>query len=164
MQVGYARRVRVADFADQPCNIARPVALVGEGWTLLVLRQAFMGIRRFEDFQATLGISRSLLAERLRRLVDAGILRRQAYRDAVRTREEYRLTEKGLDLYPVLMALRAWADKHESPAEGPITLYRHRECGGLTEIVHRCSECGEELTARDVHAEPGPGLPAVLRG
>jgi DNA-binding HxlR family transcriptional regulator len=163
MQVGYARAVRVADFADEPCNIARPIALVGEGWTLLVLRQAFLGIRRFEDFQSSLGISRSLLADRLRRLVDAGILRREPYRDAVRTREQYRLTEKGLDLYPVFMALRAWADKHEAPAEGPIALYRHRDCGGLTEIVHRCSECGEELTARDVRPEPGPGMAAVVR-
>jgi DNA-binding HxlR family transcriptional regulator len=163
MQVGYARAVRIADFAEEPCNVARPIALVGEGWTLLVLRQAFLGVRRFEDFQASLGISRSLLADRLRRLVDAGILRREPYRDAVRTRERYRLTEKGLDLYPVLMALRVWADKHESPPEGPIALYRHRDCGGLTEIVHRCSECGEELTARDVRPEPGPGMAAVVR-
>jgi DNA-binding HxlR family transcriptional regulator len=161
MQVGYAARVRVADYRDQPCNIARPIALVGEGWTLLVLRQAFMGTRRFDDFQSALGISRSLLAERLRRLVDAGILRREPYRDAVRTREQYRLTEKGHDLYPVLMALRAWADKHESPEEGPIALYRHSGCGGLTEVVHRCSECGEELGARDVRPEPGPGMAAA---
>src|SRR6187401_2023249 len=95
MQVRYARVVRLADFAEEPCNVARPIALVGEGWTLLVLRQAFLGIRRFEDFQTSLGISRSLLADRLRKLVDAGILRREPYRDAVRTRERYRLTEKG---------------------------------------------------------------------
>ena len=81
--------------------------MLGEGWTLLVLRQAFLGTRRFDDFQRSLGISRSLLTERLRKLVDAGILRREPYRDAVRTRDQYRLTEKGLDLYPALMALRA---------------------------------------------------------
>jgi DNA-binding HxlR family transcriptional regulator len=155
--------MRVADFADQPCNVARPIALLGEGWTLLVLRQAFMGTRRFDDFQRALGISRSLLADRLRRLVDAGILRREPYRDAVRTRDQYRLTEKGLDLYPVLMALRAWSDKHDSPAEGPIALYRHRGCGGVTEIVHRCADCGEELTARDVSPEPGPGMARAVR-
>jgi DNA-binding HxlR family transcriptional regulator len=160
MQVGYARAVRIADHAAQPCNIARPIALLGEGWTLLVVRQAFMGTRRFEDFQGALGISRSLLAERLRRLVDAGVLRREPYRDSVRTREQYRLTEKGLDLYPVLMALRTWADKHESPEAGPLVLYRHRDCGGLTELVHSCSKCGEELSARDVQPEPGPGLTA----
>lgn len=151
----------VADFAEAPCNVARPIALLGEGWTLLVLRQAFMGQRRFDEIQSSLGISRSLLADRLRKLVDAGILRRKPYRDAVRTRDEYRLTEKGLDLYPVLMALRAWSDKHEAPAEGPLVLYRHRDCGGLTELVHCCAECGEELTARDVRPEPGPGLAAV---
>jgi DNA-binding HxlR family transcriptional regulator len=154
--------MRVADHAEQPCNIARPIALLGEGWTLLVLRQAFMGTRRFEDFQAQLGISRSLLADRLRRLVEAGILRREPYRDAVRTREQYRLTEKGIDLYPVLMALRTWADKHEAPAGGPLVLYRHRGCGGLTQVVHSCSECGEELSAREVSPEPGPGLTAPV--
>ena len=161
MQVGYARRVRVADHANQPCNIARPIALLGEGWTLLLLRQAFMGTRRFDDFQSSLGISRSLLSKRLGTLVDAGILRREPYRDAVRTRDQYRLTEKGLDLYPVLMALRTWADKHDAPAEGPLVLYRHRDCGGLTELIHSCSKCGGELTARDVRPEPGPGLKAA---
>jgi DNA-binding HxlR family transcriptional regulator len=163
MQVRYARAaMRVAEFASQPCNVARPIALLGDGWTLLVLRQAFMGTRRFDDFQQALDISRPLLAERLRKLVDAGILRREPYRDAVRTREQYRLTEKGLDLYPVLMALREWYDRHEAPEGGPIALYRHRGCGGLTEVVHRCSECGDELTAREVTPEPGPGMRAAL--
>ncbi|HEU0023750.1 MAG TPA: helix-turn-helix domain-containing protein, partial [Thermoleophilaceae bacterium] len=128
--------MRVADFAEQPCNIARPIALLGDGWTLLLLRQAFLGTRRFDDFQSQLGLSRSLLADRLRKLVEAGILRREPYRDAVRTREQYRLTEKGIDLYPVLMALRTWADKHSSP-DGPLVLYRHRDCGGLAEMAHR---------------------------
>ena len=156
--------MRVADHAEQPCNVARPIAMLGEGWTLLVLRQAFLGTRRFEDFQSSLGISRSLLTERLRKLVDAGILRREPYRDSGRTRDQYRLTEKGLDLYPLLMALRQWSDKYEAPAEGPLVLYRHRDCGGLTELVHRCADCGEQLTARDVSPEPGPGLAAAARG
>ena len=154
--------MRLADFAETPCNVARPIALLGEGWTLLVLRQAFLGQRRFDEIQGSLGISRSLLADRLRKLVDAGILRREPYRDAVRTRDEYRLTEKGHDLYPVLMALRAWSDKHEAPEQGPLVLYRHRDCGGLTEVLHRCAECGEDLSARDVRPEPGPGLAAAV--
>jgi DNA-binding HxlR family transcriptional regulator len=154
--------MRVAEFAKEPCNVARPVALLGDAWTLLVLRQAFMGTRRFDDFQAALNVSRALLSDRLRKLVDAGILRREPYRDAVRTREQYRLTEKGLDLYPVLMALRQWYDRHEAEGE-PIALYRHRGCGGLTEVLHRCSDCGEELTAREVSPEPGPGMAAALR-
>ncbi len=149
--------MRVADFADAPCSIARPAALLGDGWTLLVLRQAFMGQRRFDELQASLDVSRALLADRLHKLVEAGILRREPYRDGGRTREQYRLTDKGLDLYPVLMALRTWADRHQSPA-GPFVVYRHDECGGLTEVVHRCAGCGEELTARDVRPEPGPGL------
>ena len=155
--------MRVAEFAQQPCNVARPVALLGDGWTLLVMRQAFMGTRRFDDFQEALDISRALLADRLHRLVDGGILRREPYRDSGRAREQYRLSEKGLELYPVLMALRQWYDKHETPEGGPIALYRHRGCGGLTEVVHQCSECGEELTAREVSPEPGPGMAAALR-
>ena len=114
------------------------IAMLGEGWTLLVLRQAFMGTRRFDDFQGALGISRSLLTDRLRKLVEAGILRREPYREAGRTREQYRLTEKGLDLYPVLMALRVGGQTRVA-AEGPIVLYRLRGCGGLTELVHSCS-------------------------
>jgi DNA-binding HxlR family transcriptional regulator len=149
--------MRVADFADAPCSIARPAALLGDGWTLLVLRQAFMGQRRFDEMQASLDVSRALLADRLHKLVEAGILRREPYKDGGRTRDQYRLTDKGLDLYPVLMALRTWADRHQSP-DGAFVVYRHDECGGLTEVVHRCAGCGEELTARDVRPEPGPGL------
>jgi DNA-binding HxlR family transcriptional regulator len=152
--------MRVSDYADVPCSIARPAALLGDGWTLLVLRQAFLGQRRFDEMQRSLDISRALLTDRLDRLVEAGILRREPYRETGRTRRQYRLTEKGLDLYPVLMALRTWADRHQSP-DGPFVTYRHRECGGETELVHRCSACGEELTAREVTPEPGPGIAAL---
>lgn len=145
---------------DEPCSILRPLALLGDRWTLVVLRQAFAGVRRFEDFQSSLGISRSMLTERLSRLVDAGVLSRQAYRDARRTRHEYRLTDKGLDLYPVLMALRAWGDKYLAP-DGPFVEYRHRSCGGTIAVHLQCDECGDAVTARDVVAEPGPGLAAV---
>jgi DNA-binding HxlR family transcriptional regulator len=152
--------MRVAEVADHPCSIARPAALLGDAWTLLVLRQAFLGQRRFDDMQSSLDISRALLADRLRKLVDAGILRREPYRDGGRTRDEYRLTERGHDLFGVLMALRTWADRHQSP-DGPFVVHRHRGCGGVAEVVHRCADCGQELTARDVRPEPGPGLRAV---
>ncbi len=142
---------------EEPCSILRPLALLGDRWTLVLLRQAFAGIRRFEDFQSSLGISRSMLAERLTRLVGADILTRTAYRDARRTRYEYRLTEKGMDLYPVLMALRTWGDKYLAP-EGPFIHYRHKACGGDTEVRLYCDTCGEEITARDVAPEPGPGF------
>lgn len=149
--------MRAAEIAEQRCSIARPAALLGDRWTLVILRQAFMGTKRFEDFQSALGISRSLLSERLGRLVDAGVLRREPYKDAVRTRERYRLTEMGLDLYPVLMALREWGDRYMAE-DGPPLEIRHRGCGGEPVLELRCFTCGEPVGARDAEARPGPGL------
>jgi DNA-binding HxlR family transcriptional regulator len=145
------------DLEHEPCSIARPVALLGDRWTLIVLRQAFAGVRRFEEFQSTVGLSRSLLSERLGRLVEADILERSAYRDERRTRHEYRLTDKGRDLYPVLMALRTWGDKYLAP-DGPFQVYHHRDCGGRAELRHVCDQCGAQLSVRDVCVEAGPGL------
>ena len=120
---------------------------------------SLFNVKRFEDFQETLGISRSLLSERLNRLVEAGVLRREPYKDSVRTRNRYRLTEMGLDLYPVLMALRDWGDRWMR--DGPRAQIRHRDCGGEPTLELRCSECGEEVGARDAEARPGPGLRAA---
>jgi DNA-binding HxlR family transcriptional regulator len=149
--------MRHDDLAKERCSILRPLALFGDRWTLVIMRQAFAGVRRFEDFQNSLGVSRAVLAERLRRLVESGVLERRAYRDAHRTRDEYRLTAKGLDLYPVLMALRAWGDKYLAP-DGEFVIYRHRGCGGRAEVHLVCDECGAEVSARDVEPTPGPGL------
>jgi len=149
--------MRAADLAQQRCSIARPAALLGDRWTLVILRQAFSRTRRFEDFQSQLGISRSLLSDRLGKLVDAGIMRREPYKDEVRTREEYRLTEKGLDLYPVLMALREWGDKHMA-TDGPPIEVHHRDCGGEIRTGLRCDSCGEEVGPRDAEVSAGPGL------
>lgn len=147
------------DIGLQPCAIARPVSLIGERWTLMLLRDAFRGIRRFEEFQAGLGVSRSLLAERLGALVEAGIFERQAYRDAHRTRHEYQLTQKGRDLYPVLMALRQWGDTYASP-EGVFRTFHHHGCGGDAVVRHACDRCGAALTDEDIDIEAGPGLDA----
>ncbi|MGM1057771.1 winged helix-turn-helix transcriptional regulator [Saccharothrix sp. Mg75] len=138
---------------DEQCTVSLPAALLGERWTLLLLRQAFLGTRRFEDFQATMEISRSVLTERLGTLVEEGILRREAYKD-VRTRYEYRLTEKGLDLYPVLMALRKWGDRWMSPETGPSFDLHHRDCGGGVDVAVTCTACAGALTARDVRVTP----------
>src|SRR5258707_6131372 len=116
--------MRAGDLAEQICSIARPAALLGDRWTLVILRQAFNGVKRFEDFQSSLGISRSLLSERLGRLVDARVLRREPYKDEVRTRDRYRLTEMGLDLYPVLMALREWGDRYLADEGPPVHILR----------------------------------------
>ena len=145
------------DLQDDQCSIARPLSVLGDRWTMIVLRQAFRGIRRFDEFQSSLGISRPLLADRLALLTEAGILERRPYLSDQRPRHEYRLTKKGLDLYPVLMALRDWGDRYMAP-DGPFALYRHRGCGGSAEIRHVCSDCGQDLSAHDVTPEPGPGL------
>lgn len=153
--------MRYQELADVPCSITRPLVILGDRWTFLLVKQAFSGIRRFEDFRAGLGISRSRLADRLERLVGEGILTRQPYKtDAGRGRDEYRLTPKGLALYPVLLALRDWGDAHMAP-DGPPAYYRHRDCGGDAHTHIVCDQCGEELGAQDVAPEPGPGMTTV---
>ena len=148
------------DLKNESCSIARPLSVLGDRWTLVILRQSFGGIRRFEQFRSTLGVSAALLSDRLSGLVNAGILEMHDYQDVRRTRQEYRLTEKGLDLYPVLMALRTWGDKYMAP-DGPFVLYKHQGCGGEAEIHHTCNKCGQEISAREVSPEPGPGLLAL---
>lgn len=148
--------MRYQDLADCPCSITRPLTVLGDRWTFLLVKQAFAGTRRFEDFHAVLGISRGRLADRLDRLVSEGILRREPYKDG-RTRHQYRLTEKGHALYPVLLALRDWGDRYMAPA-GPPVHYRHDGCRGEAHVHITCDHCDQELTARDVLPEPGPGL------
>ena len=121
----------------------------------MIVKQAFAGVRRFEDFQASIGISRSRLSDRLDRLVDHEILRREPYRDG-RTRYEYRLTQKGLDLYPILIATRDWGDRYMAP-DGPPVRYRHSTCGGEAHAHVTCDACNAGLSARDVAPEAGPG-------
>jgi DNA-binding HxlR family transcriptional regulator len=146
--------MRAAEIADLEFSLARPAAILGDRWTLVIIRQAFNGVKRFEDFQSSLGISRSLLSDRLGRLVDAGILRREPYKDSVRTRDRYRLTEMGLDLYPVLMAIRDWGDRHLADEACPPVVVRHRDCGGTPTLELRCDRCGEEIGARDAEVAP----------
>jgi DNA-binding HxlR family transcriptional regulator len=140
------------------CTIGRTLDIVGDRWSFLVLREVFQGLRRFEDLTVRTAIPRTVLTDRLRRLVDAGILRREPYREpGTRRRMEYRLTEKGLDLYPVLLALQQWGDRYLAGPEGPPIEFAHRGCGAKVELVMRC-EAGHELTrTRDVAGRPGPG-------
>lgn len=146
--------MRHAQIAELPCTVARPAALLGERWMLLLLRQVFLGTRRFEDFQSAMDISRSVLADRLGILVSEGVLRRVPYADDGRTRYEYRLTEKGKDLYPVLVALRTWGERWMAPDDGEQFQLHHRDCGGNVRAKVECTACGEELKARDVQVTP----------
>ena len=138
--------MRWSELDQEVCSVARTVAVIGDRWSLLILRDCFLRIRRFDDFQARLGITRHVLADRLKKLVYLGVLRRQRYADRP-ARYEYRLTEKGIDLYPVLLALVHWGDRYMVTPEGPPLLHRHNNCGALFEPVMVCSVDGEPLTA-----------------
>src|SRR5688572_13736246 len=121
-------------FEDMNCSVARTLEVVGEWWTMLVVRDAFLGVRRFEEFQRRLGIARNVLSARLQTLVDHGILERREYQTRP-VRYEYRLTEKGLDLYPVLVSLLRWGDRWQAGPDGPPVVLVHEECGHDAEPV-----------------------------
>jgi DNA-binding HxlR family transcriptional regulator len=145
------------DFTEMACSVAKTLGTVGEQWSLLIMRDAFLGVRRFEDFQRDLGIARNILSDRLGKLVAEGVLQRHRYSSRPE-RFEYRITEKGHDLFPVLLALQQWGDKWGVHDESPRRII-HRECGEETRAITACIHCGGELTARSVRAEP---LPDVL--
>jgi DNA-binding HxlR family transcriptional regulator len=148
--------MRWEDLSDQPCSLARTLAVIGDRWTLLVLREAFLKVRRFDDFRENLGIARQVLAERLSHLVDEGVLARTPYQDNP-PRHEYRLTEKGLGLYPAILALVQWGDAHYAGRKGPPLLHRHKSCGHDFRAVMTCSACGDAVDPRAVEIHPGPG-------
>jgi DNA-binding HxlR family transcriptional regulator len=139
----------------QNCSIARTLELVGERWTLLILRDAALGLRRFDELQASLGIARNVLSDRLGRLVEAGILERRLYEEKPE-RFEYLPTKTGRELGLSLLALMQWGDRHLAP-DGPPRLAEHARCGGHVTVQAICDECGEVLTPGDVHVGPGPG-------
>lgn len=149
--------MRWTDIDKQVCSVARALSVVGERWTLLILRDAFLGTRRFDQFQHNLGITRHRLSERLGKLVEQGVLVKVPYQDRP-VRHEYRLTRKGLGLYPVLMSLARWGDDWMADESGPPLEYVHHGCGKKTNPVLACSECGEPLRPEGVRTEIGPGL------
>jgi len=148
----------ILDYDSANCAIGAAVGILGERSTFLVLREAFNGVRRFDDMQRRTGMPRQVLSQRLARLVAEGLLRKVPYQQAgQRSRAEYRLTEKGLDLYPVLVALMEWGDRYEVGAAGPPVLLRHRDCGEPVHLQLAC-EAGHVIgSAREVTPVPGPG-------
>lgn len=153
--------MRRTSFANWPCSVARTTDLLGDSWTPLVLREAFYGIRRFDEFQQELGIARNTLAERLRRLVEAGLLEKQVY-ETQPIRHEYVLTESGRDFYSVILAMTAWGDRWLTSEEGLPVVIRHETCGHDARAEVVCSHCKEPLAWEDVTPRPGPGYPAKL--
>jgi DNA-binding HxlR family transcriptional regulator len=147
-------------FGSWPCSIARTVDLIGDWWTPLVLREMFMGARRFEEIQEALSIGRNVLTMRLRRLVADGLLTRRKYQDRPE-RFEYLITEKAAELFPVLLAMLRWGDKWLDGGKGPPLLLRHKGCGQITHVESVCQHCREELRLESVLAEPGPGMSAA---
>jgi DNA-binding HxlR family transcriptional regulator len=140
------------------CSVAAALRVVGEKWTLLVLREAFYGVRRYDELLVRIGCARNILSDRLRKLVDAGLLRRVAYQEeGQRERLEYRLTEQGLELFPVVIALMQWGDKWLAGKRGPSVMVAHRECRTPVHIELRCALGHAPLTARDTIPVPGPG-------
>jgi DNA-binding HxlR family transcriptional regulator len=142
-------------FSDMDCSVAQCLEVVGEWWSLLIVRDAFFGVTRFDDFQRSLGISRNVLHQRLEHLIEAGVLKKLPYSERP-PRSEYRLTEKGRDLWGVLTAMRQWGDRYASPNGQRIELV-HQGCGATTDVQLVCASCGDVVTARDVVAVNGPG-------
>jgi DNA-binding HxlR family transcriptional regulator len=155
-------RPAALDIAVDNCTIGRTMAILGEKWTVEVLREVFTGIRRFDDMRLRTGIPRQVLSNRLARLVDEGVLRRVPYQEpGARQRHEYRLTEKGFDLYPVLVAVREWGDRHLADPEGPPLATVHRGCGADVGVHLRCADGHDVGSPRDVLPAPGPGARAL---
>ena len=154
--------MRWSEIGEQACPVAKSLSVLGDRWTMLVLREAFWRVRRFEQFQERTGAPRPVLAERLKMLVDEGVLERRPYSERP-VRYEYLLTEKGLDLYPVVISLLEWGERWMTdPADPPVVELRHRSCGHVTHPQLACPACGELLAARDVEAvDHRPDVPAL---
>jgi DNA-binding HxlR family transcriptional regulator len=143
-------------YEGQNCSVAKSLELIGERWTMLVVREVFLGNRRFDEIATRLDIARNVLTNRLARLVDEGVLEKVRYQERPE-RFEYRLTEKGIDLWPVLVTMLQWGDRYGGDGNPPLLLL-HKDCGGEVDGHLRCDKCGADLTARDVEPSKGPGL------
>jgi DNA-binding HxlR family transcriptional regulator len=144
------------DYRSQTCSIAGALEVVGERWSLLIVREVMLGVRRFDELQRDLGIARNVLQARLTRLTQAGVLERRLYQERP-ARYEYLLTERGLDLWPTIVALMNWGDRYATPEGGPPVLLEHRGCRGAIDDHRICTVCGERVSVRQALAVPGPG-------
>jgi DNA-binding HxlR family transcriptional regulator len=145
-------------WSAENCTVGRTMSILGERWTFVVVREVFNGVRRFDDIRRHSGIPRQVLSNRLGLLVDQDVLRRERYQDpGERARHEYRLTEKGFDLYPVLVAIADWGDRYLADPGGPPVEFEHRECGGVVHSVLECTEGHRVERPRDVVTRIGPG-------
>lgn len=151
------------DYPGLDSSVAKALEVIGERWSLLIVRSVMHGNRRFGQMQESLGIARNVLSARLQRLIDEDILERRAYQESP-PRYEYFLTQKGLDLWPALIALLNWGDRYSPDPGGPRRLIVHKECGGTVSERGICESCGKLLTARDAKQVPGPGAASPSPG
>jgi DNA-binding HxlR family transcriptional regulator len=150
---GVTRAVRYPLATPDSCSIARTLDVLGDTWSVLVIREMFLGTHRFDQLRQHLGIARNVLAARLRRLVEHGILSKRLYQEHP-PRFEYHLTRKGVDLYPVVVGLMQWGDRYLAAATGGPVVLEHTRCGQLTELVPACSACGKAIHPREMRALP----------
>ncbi len=143
--------------ADLACSIAASLDIVGDRWTILILRDAFRGLRRFDEFRRDLAIPRAVLSDRLRRLVESGVMVKRAYQDRP-TRYEYRLTRMGLELSPILVSLMQWGDRWLS-ADGAPTLLVHERCGTEVDLGFHCFTCERDFSPTEIASRPGHPAP-----
>ncbi|MGI9005001.1 MAG: winged helix-turn-helix transcriptional regulator [Streptosporangiaceae bacterium] len=146
------------DWSIENCTVQRALRVLGDRWSVVVMREVFNGIRRFDDMRIRTGIPRQVLSGRLASLVREGLLRREPYREpGQRQRDEYKLTAKGLDLYPILVALNEWGSAYYADPEGSPLAFRHRGCGAEIRTALRCAAGHQVADVRDVRPAPGPG-------
>jgi DNA-binding HxlR family transcriptional regulator len=151
-------RPEALDWSIENCTVQRALQVLGDRWSFVVLREVFNGVRRFADMRTRTAIPRQVLSDRLDRLVDEGLLRREPYREAgQRPRLEYRLTDKGLDLYPVFVTLNQWGSRYYADPDGSPLTFRHRDCGGAVQVQLWCERGHEVDRVREVVTAPGPG-------
>jgi DNA-binding HxlR family transcriptional regulator len=150
------------DWSVEHCTLGRAMAILGEKWTVVVLREVFNGVRRFDDMRVRTGIPRQVLTNRLARLVDGGVLRREPYQEpGSRVRHEYRLTPKGFDLYPVMIAITEWGNRYLADPDGPPLRFAHRDCEAPVSLELNCAAGHEVADYREVAPRPGPGARRV---
>lgn len=149
--------MKLSEISSQPCSIARSLAEIGDGWTLLILRDAFLGVRRFSEFEAGTGAQATVVSARLKRLVEIDVLSRVEYQTNPR-RHEYRLTDKGRDLYPALLMVSRWGDKYLDGGHGPPIDYIHTACDHHADATVVCGHCGDPIDVRSVRADPARGV------
>lgn len=147
-----------SSFSEMPCSVAKTLDIIGEWWTLLILRDVFYGVRRFEGLRTHLGISRKVLTNRLGRLTDERILKKVLYQKHP-PRYEYRLTKRGLELLPILLTIMNWGDKWLSESDMAPVILIHKDCGEKTTPKLVCSQCNGELTAHNIYPTAGLGAP-----